>query len=165
MIFNLIVLPQAEDDLQVARDWYKAEQEGFGERFIRAVGQAILFITEYPLALPLVFDDYRMMATKRFPFCLYFVVTGEVIHRYAILHGKQDREGIFAKRRWRTERKEAGPSRQPNRSLHTSPQTDHLPWVSACSTFPIFTSVNASTNRTAPPMKTSPKLVDTINKY
>ena len=53
-------------------DWYEQWEPGLGERFFRALQQAVRLIQIRPEIHPLRFDGIRRVMLKKFPYSVYF---------------------------------------------------------------------------------------------
>lgn len=89
------VRPLAEADAQAAFDWYEGQAAGLGHEFLRAVDAGYAMIERWPEMFPLVYRATRRALLRRFPYSVYYTVSGEVIQVLACVHGKQH------PRRWR----------------------------------------------------------------
>jgi len=56
---ELVIAPEAEQDLADAYAWYEIRRPGLGEEFLSCVGACIEAIRRRPEIHPLVFEDYR----------------------------------------------------------------------------------------------------------
>lgn len=81
--------PQAAAEVLEARQWYEARRTGLGAEFGQAVGDIVSRITENPFAFPQVRGETRRAVVKRFPYAIYFRLSGDDILVLAV-HGRQD---------------------------------------------------------------------------
>jgi plasmid stabilization system protein ParE len=90
---RLIVAPQAEDDLRENFVWYETRSLGLGYAFIECVEAKLNMIASSPQIFRKRVGQYRLAATRRFPFAIYFIwdETNSVVSIRRILHFKQDR--------------------------------------------------------------------------
>jgi hypothetical protein len=49
---NVVLSPEATEDLSNATHWYEEQRAGLGDQFINAVGETFVRIAERPLAAP-----------------------------------------------------------------------------------------------------------------
>ncbi|HEX2855032.1 MAG TPA: type II toxin-antitoxin system RelE/ParE family toxin [Opitutaceae bacterium] len=93
MSLRLIVAPQAEDDLRDNFVWYEKRAPGLGFAFVQSVEAKLEGIANSPQIFRKRVGPYRLAATRRFPYVIYFIwdATSAVITIRRILHFKQDR--------------------------------------------------------------------------
>ena len=77
-------------DLEAARSWYEAQQEGLGDEFIDAVERALESVLAFPAACPVDYRDARRFLIERFPYCLYYRVEDGDLVVAACLHATRD---------------------------------------------------------------------------
>ena len=93
MNHRLIIAPLAEADIDTSFSWYEERSPGLGEDFMHRVEAKFAVIAQSPQLFRKRFGAYRLAATERFPYAIYFIwdeVTGIVTVR-RVLHFKQDR--------------------------------------------------------------------------
>jgi hypothetical protein len=59
MAKNLIILPQAEQDITKAYNWYQERELGLGEEFLRCIDASIQMIERNPEIYLFVHEQYR----------------------------------------------------------------------------------------------------------
>ncbi|HSN99656.1 MAG TPA: hypothetical protein VLS89_15280 [Candidatus Nanopelagicales bacterium] len=72
----MIVRPAAELDIRSAVEWYEAEEPGLGSRFMDELGSTLRRIQAIPLQFPHIGDGVRRALLRRFPYAVYFLLTG-----------------------------------------------------------------------------------------
>ncbi len=73
MKVEVILGPLAEEDAQVAHDYYESLSGGLGLRFLNEVERVLNLIAERPEMYQEVFPGLRRALTRVFPFlCTYF---------------------------------------------------------------------------------------------
>lgn len=95
---TVVVLDEAETELNEAQDYYEAARPGLGDAFLDAFERAIARILRHPRAYPVVEDDVRRCLLSGFPYALLYVPKGDVVHVLAVM--PQNREPGY----WRTRR-------------------------------------------------------------
>ncbi len=93
MNHRLIIAPLAEADIKTSFSWYEERSPGLGEDFMHRVDAKLAVIGQSPQLFRKRFGPYRLAATQRFPYAIYFIwdeVAGIVTVR-RVLHFKQDR--------------------------------------------------------------------------
>ena len=69
---DLIVLLQAETDIQAAFNRYEEFQEGRGEVFLRHLDAALTLLRSHPEAAPQYGGAYRRMLIRDFPYGIFY---------------------------------------------------------------------------------------------
>lgn len=90
---ELILRPEAEDDLAGARDWYDSQREGLGDEFLDAVAATFILLETSPELFPRVHRDLRGVRVTRFPYLVIYLVEPARITIYAVYHTSRDSRG------------------------------------------------------------------------
>lgn len=95
----LRVLPEAEQELGAAAEWYEDKRVGLGFELIAVVDRAFEEILESPLSYAPWRADrpYRRKVLTRFPYVIFFRVVGDQVEVLAIAHAKR-RPGYWVAR-------------------------------------------------------------------
>ena len=64
---NLIILPEAEQDVAQASMWYEEQELGLGKEFVRCVDACIQFIRRNLEMYQVAHENYRRAVVRRFP--------------------------------------------------------------------------------------------------
>jgi plasmid stabilization system protein ParE len=90
---RLVVAPAAETDLHENFRWYEQRSPGLGLAFLESVEAKLTVIAASPQLFRKRVGDYRLAATPRFPFAIYFIwdEAHALVTVRRILHFKQDR--------------------------------------------------------------------------
>ena len=84
------LLPEAEQELEHAFDWYEQHKKGLGKRFLSAVRRVIKGIASQPKMHAIVYRDVWKAVVARFPFLvLYREDLGELIV-VSVFHTSRD---------------------------------------------------------------------------
>jgi hypothetical protein len=67
MASELIIAPEAEQDLSEAYAWYEGQRTGLGEEFMSCVDARIQAICRMPEMHAVVHEAYRRALVRRFP--------------------------------------------------------------------------------------------------
>jgi plasmid stabilization system protein ParE len=70
MILEVIVRPEAKEDLREAKAWYRSISAELRNDFVRRVDDAISLACERPLAFQVVHRTFRRILLHRFPYAL-----------------------------------------------------------------------------------------------
>ena len=92
MAANLIIAPEAAEDISEAFDWYEVRRVGLGEEFLGCVNACIQGICRHPDIHPRVREDYRRALVRRFPYAVLYEHADEGVTVYAVLHTSRDPE-------------------------------------------------------------------------
>ena len=92
------ILPEAEADLARAADFYDAQTGGLGDYFIECLSGDIEALKVHAGVHERQHGLLRALS-KRFPFAIFYEVTGSVIDVFAILDCRQDPDAIESRLR------------------------------------------------------------------
>jgi plasmid stabilization system protein ParE len=73
-----------------ARDWYESKNPGLGEEFIAAIELQLKRLEQAPLLYAEITPGVRRALIPRFPFGLFYVVRGNLVHVLALLHNARN---------------------------------------------------------------------------
>ncbi|OCR00548.1 recombinase [Oscillatoriales cyanobacterium USR001] len=90
MLRNLIILPEAEQDVAEGYVWHEAQELGLGEEFLHCVDACIQFIRRNPQMYRLVHESYRRAVVRRFPYVIFYEYLENTIIIYSVFHCSQD---------------------------------------------------------------------------
>jgi len=90
--FELLLMDEAESDLDEAFIWYELQKPGLGSEFITDVEKVFLFIIQNPMASEKIYPRTHRQVVKRFPYSIYFRLENEIfqIQVIGILHHKRN---------------------------------------------------------------------------
>lgn len=90
MKYDLIIRPEAEQDIEVAFRWYENRVSGLGREFLRCVDAALSQINRSPSIYPIIYKNMRRILTRRFPFGIFYLIDDKKIVVLAVLHARRD---------------------------------------------------------------------------
>ncbi len=90
MAAELILAPEAEQDLAEASKWYEERRVGLGEEFLSSVEACIHSICRTPSIHPTVHENYRRALVRRFPYAVFFEHVGHKVVIYGVFHTARD---------------------------------------------------------------------------
>ncbi len=90
MSLPLIVAAEAEADLRRAYDVLQDARPGLGTHFLGAVADAFQRVEASPEMYGCVWQDMRVVRTKKLRYLVYYVVFNDRIEVLAVLHGARD---------------------------------------------------------------------------
>ncbi len=90
MKVEVILGPLAEEDAQVAHDYYESLSGGLGLRFLNEVERVLNLIAERPEMYQEVLPGLRRALTRVFPYGVFYALTSSNAHVVAIVADMQD---------------------------------------------------------------------------
>lgn len=69
MLPELVLAPEAEQDIFEAYSWYEERRHGLGDEFLSCVDACLQRIRRLPDAVAPVRKTYRRILVRRFPLC------------------------------------------------------------------------------------------------
>jgi|ERR1051326_1295815 plasmid stabilization system protein ParE len=94
MAADFILLPEAEQDVDESYAWYKEQEPGLGEEFLRCVDARVLSICRNPRLYPIAHESYRRALVRRFPYAIFYEheERRKRVVIYSVFHCSQDPE-------------------------------------------------------------------------
>lgn len=89
MKYLLLVRPEAEQDIEIARDWYDGVQRGLGDAFLDELSEALHPLADYPEISRLYHKNFRRILLHRFPYKIFYQVIGYRVVIFRVLHVRQ----------------------------------------------------------------------------
>lgn len=86
MTAELVLAPEAEQDLSDAYDWYENRRHGLGEEFLSCVDACIQRIRRMPELHAKVHEDYRRALVRRFPYAIFYEHYEGTVTVYCVFH-------------------------------------------------------------------------------
>jgi toxin ParE1/3/4 len=86
----VILRPEAEVDVQEARDQLEAVRVGLGTQVLARVRDVLARIEKMPELHGKVWQDVRAARLKQFRYIVYFIVLADRVEVLAVLHGARD---------------------------------------------------------------------------
>ena len=90
MAAELIVAPEAEQDIAEAYAWYEARRAGLGEDFLSCVDACIQAIRRTPEMHAIVHETYRRGLVRRFPYAVFYEHVRDTVTVYCVFHASRD---------------------------------------------------------------------------
>ena len=87
---DLIVAPEAEQDIGEAYAWYEDRRPGLGEEFLSCVDASIQAICRMPEMHAEVHEHYRRALVRRFPYAVFYEYAGGRVTVYCVFHTSRD---------------------------------------------------------------------------
>ena len=99
MNYNVLILSEAELDIDNAFIWYELNQIGLGKRFYESVDKSIYFISSRPFSCAEIYKGLRRFVIKKFPYGIYYkvILENKEIQIVGVIHFKRSL-GLLRKR-------------------------------------------------------------------
>ncbi len=80
-----------------AQGWYEQQQAGLGAAFLAEVAAVISRLAETPLIYAAVHREVRRAVLRRFPYLVWYRVTGNTVSVLACTQGSQNPATVLAR--------------------------------------------------------------------
>lgn len=90
MAAELILAPEAEQDILKAYNWYENRRPGLGEEFLRCLDASLEQIRRMPEIHAKVHQEYRRALIRRFPYAVFYEYGASGIVVYSVFHTSRD---------------------------------------------------------------------------
>jgi toxin ParE1/3/4 len=80
---------EAKADLQRAHDWYEDKCPGLGDEFLADLAESFLRLENTPEQFPVYYRNFRRVLAHRFPYKIFYRISGQDIIVVRVLHGAQ----------------------------------------------------------------------------
>jgi len=90
MAADLIIAPEAEQDLAEAYAWYEGRRVGLGEELLSCVDACIEAIRRTPKMYSPVHNNYRRGLVRRFPYAIFYEYVEGSVTVYSLFHTSRD---------------------------------------------------------------------------
>ena len=87
---QIIVRPEAEQEVQQAFDWYQEQSAGLGLEFLRTIEACLSGVTRNPFAYTVAkVPNVRRALVRRFPYALFYLADDDAIVVIAVFNVKR----------------------------------------------------------------------------
>jgi len=90
MAVELILAPEAHQDIAGAYAWYEEHRTGLGEEFLSCVEACTEAIRRTPDLHPVVHETYRRALVRRFPYAIFYEHSERTVTVYSVFHTSRD---------------------------------------------------------------------------
>lgn len=90
MATELLVAPDAAEDIDLAYKWYESQQPSLGNRFLDQFRNCTKSIMHSPEAHAIVSGRYRRALLRKFPYAVFYSYDNGIITIFAVLHTARD---------------------------------------------------------------------------
>ncbi|HNT35699.1 MAG TPA: type II toxin-antitoxin system RelE/ParE family toxin [bacterium] len=92
MAAELLIAPEAEQDIVDAYAWYEDRRHGLGEEFLCCLDACIEGILRNPEMHEKVYEDYRRGFVRRFPYAVFYEYNNATVTIYSVFHSSRNPE-------------------------------------------------------------------------
>ena len=90
MAVELVIAPEAEQDLAEAYVWYEARQAGLGESLLSRIDACLQAIRRNPEMYDFAHENYRRALVRRFPYSIFYEYAPGTVTVYCVFHTSRD---------------------------------------------------------------------------
>jgi plasmid stabilization system protein ParE len=90
MAVELIMAPEAEQDITEAYNWFEGRRAGLGEDFLGCIDACIQAICRTPEMHARVYQNYRRGLVRRFPYAIFYEYVDQTVIVYCVFHTSQN---------------------------------------------------------------------------
>jgi len=90
MAAELIIAPEAQQDVDESYRWYENHRPGLGEEFLGCVEACIQTICRTPELHVKVHEEYRRALLRRFPYAIFYEYADGKVTVYCVFHTSRD---------------------------------------------------------------------------
>ena len=91
---NIEYLDQAKKDLIEGYWFYESQQQGLGDYFLKDVYSEIESLNSFAGIHRKVYGNYHRLLTRRFPFAVFYRLSGDAAYIYAVVDCRRDPASI-----------------------------------------------------------------------
>jgi plasmid stabilization system protein ParE len=88
--YNVIIQPEAEQDLDDAFEYLEAQQKGLGFQLLAELTDILEALESSPLLFQKVYGEKRRAVVKRFKYNVIYKVINTEVYILAIIHGSRN---------------------------------------------------------------------------
>ena len=98
-MYNIIISPEALDEIQQSTSWYNLQQKSLGNRFFKNVKDCIKKIKKNPLAFQIRYNNFRGAIVSKFPFIVIYFIDNDnkIIVVTAVFHTSRNPDSLNEK--------------------------------------------------------------------
>jgi plasmid stabilization system protein ParE len=90
MVAELILAPEAVQDVAEGYAWYEDRRLGLGEDFLSCVEACLQSICRSPEMRSIVHEGYRRGLVRRFPYAVFYEYSDGTVTVYGVFHTSRD---------------------------------------------------------------------------
>lgn len=89
IIDEIIVLREAQLEVQEAFNYYEEKNQGLGFEFMRSLDAALQSVKRNPTTYQQIYKETRRVLLRKFPYALFYLVEETKVIVIAVLHQKR----------------------------------------------------------------------------
>lgn len=89
MVFNLLIKPAAEKDLEEILEWYREREKALAFNFFRKYDEALRQVQSNPEQFQKRYGDTRIVFLHPYPYGIHYILGNNFIYVLAVLHTKR----------------------------------------------------------------------------
>lgn len=89
------ILPAAETQITMVRDWYESERAGLGDRLLREIDARLNLVRRFPEMYAIERKRYRRASLDRFPYYVIYALNGDEVTVYRFIHNARNPRSMF----------------------------------------------------------------------
>lgn len=86
MQYEIVLQPEALDDIEIGFEWYEEQRKGLGDSFLREINTCLNKLSNHPLQYSYANKWARKIKVNKFPFLIIFEPTSDKVYVYSVLH-------------------------------------------------------------------------------
>ena len=90
MVAELIIAPEAEQDVLRAYGWYESQRTGLGEESLTCVDACLEVTCRNPKMHTIVHENYRRGLVRRFPYAVFYEYDENTVTVYGVFNTSRD---------------------------------------------------------------------------
>ena len=90
MSYDVRVRLRARNDIEDAARWYESQHSNLGGEYLDEVASAFKKLTENAQGYPEIHRKTRRILLQRFPFGVFYRISGNVVTVLAVMHSSRD---------------------------------------------------------------------------
>ena len=90
MTVEVVIQPEAEDDLREAYLWYEARRTGLGDAMMDEADLAFKRIVDAPARPRALHRGSRRFPLRRFPYVVIYLLRGDRVYVLGVLHERRN---------------------------------------------------------------------------
>jgi plasmid stabilization system protein ParE len=87
---QLVLRPEAQEEITEAAEWYNTRGRGLAAEFLRALDACIASVLRHPFQYPVVHGEKRRALLHRFPYAVIYTVAEDEVVVLACMHGRRN---------------------------------------------------------------------------
>lgn len=92
MRFNVIINPEAINDIEILAEWYESKAKGLGTKFYKDVKKNIKLLHRNANSFAIRYNNVHCINIKKFPCLIHYRIIETTVIIYGIIHTSQNPE-------------------------------------------------------------------------